>query len=74
MKKSEMLGELPKCDSKTEWTNAAGKMTLICSTECCHKPSICKIINKNKNGMSTKHNKAESIKQGMLVLKSPLWT
>ena len=69
-----MLGELPKCDSETEWTNAVGKMTLIFSTQCCHKPSICKIKNKNKNGMSTKHSKAESIKQGMLVLKSPLWT
>ena len=67
-----MLGELPKCDSETEWTNAAGKMTGICSTQCCHKPSIGKII--NKNGMSTKHNKAESMKKGMLALKSPLWT
>lgn len=40
MKKSEIFQELPKCDTETRSErNAVGK--LACSTQGCHKPSIC---------------------------------
>ena len=44
---NEIFQELPKCDtdmllSKYCWKNGTDK---TCSTQCCHRPSICKKCN-----------------------------
>ena len=60
MKKLEILGELPKCDTQSH-KMSFWKMMLLekylpqtCLMQGCHKPSI---IKKQKKMISVKHNK-----------------